>query len=266
MTSEQRKEIEAKIGRTLTAEEIARGSITRKEDRRKAEQAEILKVSPRWMEESNEASATLAKASRHTYPDGRTRETKQEFRKRMHAEREQRAEESKASAEQADKLATDPVYREMNNVAAQTVERLRWDSSYPQSAWLRAIQMQESAKANDRETFQALNKEHVEYLDSITNERQSAIDNQIAQLQQLKQSFADDRFEQPLPAPSKESYSHIKRASGMMQFVNKTDGYIEEYDPRVPQAREAAEQNLAKHQADTAGRYGKSIPVQSLMQ
>jgi hypothetical protein len=213
------------------------------------------------MESTIEAGEALANSPRRKYPDGRPRETPKEFRKRMNADREQRTSDAAANAERAATLANDPVYNRMIQVAAQTVERLRWDASYPESAWERALEMQQAAKADDRETFQAINKSHVEYLESITNEKQSAIDGEISRLQQVKQSIADDGFTEPLPTPEPSTYSHIRRASGMMQFVSKVDGFIAEYDPRVPRAREFAEQKLAQHQADSAGKYGEPIPV-----
>jgi len=277
MTSEQRAQIEAKIGRTLTAEEIGRGSINRPQtgmtwEQEKADRrAKIAAANqqqethqPRWMQSTIEAGAALANSPRRKYPDGRPRETPKEFRQRMQADREQRAADTEAATEETEKLVNDPVYQRMNQVAAQTVERLRWDSSYPQSVWERALQMQQAAKDNDTEAFLALNKEHVEYLESTTKEKQSAIDNQIAQLQQAKQSFSQDRYEEPLPTPDKSTYGHIRRASGMMQFVNNADGFISQYDPRVPGARESAEQKLAQHQAATAGIYQKPIPFSAL--
>jgi hypothetical protein len=254
MTSQDRQAIELKIGRALRAEEIGRGSITRREDRTLRQQIAAANQSappePRWIETAKE------------YDGATKRETPDQFRKRMRESREQRTAEAQAAADKAAKLANDPTYNRMNEVAAQSVERIRWDQNYPQSAWIRALAMQQAARADDRDTFQALNKEHVEYLESVTNERQSAIDGEIARLQQVKQSFAEDRYAEPLSAPNKSTYAHIKRASGMMQLINNVDGHIVEYDPRVPGARDFAEQKLVQHQADTADKYGEPIPVQ----
>ena len=139
MNSQERQAIEAKIGRTLSAVEIGRGSINRpvpsmtREQEKAARRAAIKAANtPELQEQFREQSGRWMETTKE-YDGPKKRETPKQFRKRMAKSREQRAAEAKEAAESAAKLATDPTYLRMNEVAAQTVERLRWDDSYPAS-------------------------------------------------------------------------------------------------------------------------------------
>ena len=122
------------------------------------------------------------------------------------------------------------------------------------------------AAQNDDPAFEQLNREHVAYLTGIQEDRRTAIDQQIAALEQLKKNAAESTYREPLPPPSKDSYSHVRHPDGSESFIDRTVGEKFTFDPRVPQAREQAEQRLAEYQTDIAGKYGASIPVSSLSQ
>ena len=254
MTSEQRKAIEAKIGRSLSAVEIGRGSIDRPQDRSPREQIAAANQQPgaksRWIDDTLNHDGTKPK-----------RETRTTAFKRLRASQGQRAIDEQAAADQAAKLATDSVNLKMNRLSEQALERARWDDSIPQSRFDNLVAMREAAKVDDRETFQVLNKSHVEYLESVTGKKQQAIDAEIACLNAVKKSLAEDRFEEPLTTPTPDTFSHIRRSNGMMDFVNKADVEIFEYDPRVPNAKELAQDRLAQHQHDTAGTLGEPITL-----
>jgi hypothetical protein len=245
MTNEQRAAIEKLIGRGLTAEEIGRGSITRPQDSTLREKIAAANQGPahqpRWMEDTLENAGAQA-----------TKETRKQAFARLRASQNQRVEDAEGASEQAAKLANDPVFNRMNRISEQALERMRWDASYPESAWQRVLQMREAAKANERDTFQALNNQHVEFLESVTGERQAAIDGEIARLNDAKKSLAEDRYNEPLATPTPDTYSHIRRASGMMQFISRVDGEIFEYDERIPHAKELALERLAAHHQNTA--------------
>jgi hypothetical protein len=253
MTSEERKRIEQLIGRGLTAQEIGQGSIKRKQDatlrRRIAAANEERGEEQPWHGSTLDHDGTKPK-----------RETRATAFKRLRQSQLERVESEQAAADRAAKLATDSVYLRMNRVSENALERARWDESIPQSQWELLLSQREAAKNDDRPTFLELNKQHTAYVEGVTNEKQTAIDTEIKRLQTTKKSLNEDRFEEPLPTPEPTTYSHIRRASGAMQFVNKADGEIFEYDPKVPHAKELAQDRLAEHQAAVVGKYGEPIP------
>ncbi len=256
MTSEQRKAIEAKIGRALTAEEIGRGSITRPEDRDL--RARIKQANQQPPPRQNWSKISMDEVEAVMVPQ--KRETRKSAFEKLKARTEQRAADEKAAAELAAHRANDPGYRRRNQVALAALEAARWDDSIPQSAWERIGRMVEAAR-NDDPAFEQLNREHVAYLTGIQEDRRTAIDQQIAQLEALKKSAAESTYREPLPPPSKDTYSHVRHPDGTESFIDRTVGEKFTFDPRVPQAREQAEQRLAQYQVDIAGKYGEPISL-----
>ncbi|HEY4720718.1 MAG TPA: hypothetical protein VII92_02635 [Anaerolineae bacterium] len=235
-------EIAKRLGRTPTAREIAQQHADGRANDLTHEQIvariPVLRQQLPGLEEIKEYHS-------HFNTDGtRKRETRTQAFKRLEGELNARVESQQAQKD----LQADPTYQKVNAMASRIYDDVAWDVSVPQSQLLLAQDMREAAQAGDYKRFSELNKEWVKYRQQSVTDRQSVVDAEIVALQAKRESIAGDEYQPDAPLPAKESYSHIRRTSGKMQFIDRRDGHIVEYDPLVPFAKEQALQQLGEHQ------------------